>query len=86
MRWRYAPRQLKMPSTGTQITPDSRGPIINIISWILLVLTCLATLTKIWSKWDLTKKLQADDYYLTGAMVRTTAEKRNDGGALTWSS
>ena len=57
-------------SSIVAVTPDNQGPIVNIISWILLVCTCLATLAKVWSKWSLTRKLEADDFYLTGAMVR----------------
>jgi hypothetical protein len=60
-----------MATGGVAITPEDHGPIINVISWILMVLTCLATLAKVWSKWSLTKKLQADDYYMAIAMVRS---------------
>ncbi|KAL9116677.1 MAG: hypothetical protein Q9187_006797, partial [Circinaria calcarea] len=58
-----------MPSNGITITPQNRGPIINILSWILMVTMCLATLVKVYSKWSIMRTLQADDYYLAAAMI-----------------
>ena len=58
-----------MPSNGITITAQNRGPVINILSWILMVVMCLATLVKVYSKWSIMRTLQADDYYLAAAMV-----------------
>lgn len=61
-----------MASGGVVISEQDRGPWVNIISWILLVVTCLATSIKVYSKWSLRHALEADDYYLSGAMVCST--------------
>ena len=58
-----------MSSTGITITAQNRGPVINLLSWILMVVMCLATFVKVYSKWSIMRTLQADDYYLTAAMV-----------------
>ncbi|KAL8801576.1 MAG: hypothetical protein Q9182_004362 [Xanthomendoza sp. 2 TL-2023] len=50
-----------MVSTGVTISPEHRGPWINVVTWILLVLMCLATLVKAFTKWILMRKLQNDD-------------------------
>ncbi|KAL8698019.1 MAG: hypothetical protein Q9224_002049 [Gallowayella concinna] len=50
-----------MVSNGVTISPEHRGPWINVATWILLVLMCLATLVKVITKWILIRKLQYDD-------------------------
>ena len=67
-----------MAPGGIIITSDNQGPIINIISWILIVLSFLATSAKVWSKWSLTKRLHADDYYLTAALVSDACTAHHD--------
>ena len=59
-----------MSSTQVVITSEKRGPIINIITWILLVVTFLATFVKVFSKWVLVRKLQHDDAYMIATMVQ----------------
>ena len=58
-----------MGSSRVTVSAQNRGPLINIVSWILLVIMCLATLVKVYGKWSTRHTLQYDDIYLTAAMV-----------------
>ena len=49
---------------------ENRGPVINIIIWILFVVTVLATFVKVFSKWVMVRKLLHDDAYMIAAMVQ----------------
>lgn len=51
------------------VTPDNRGPLVNMATWLTLVVTCLATFTKIGSKLRKTGSLQGDDFFMFAAMV-----------------
>jgi hypothetical protein len=46
-----------------------RGPLINVITWIALVVMCLATFIKFGAKLAKLQRLQLDDYYFLAAMV-----------------
>ena len=60
-----------MSSTSVvTITADNRGPIVNLASWILLTVMCLAAITKVSSKWLLINNLQPDDWYMITGMVQ----------------
>ncbi|MCJ1426815.1 hypothetical protein MMC29_004718 [Sticta canariensis] len=60
-----------MASGKVMITAENRGPLINMPSWILLVVMCLTTLVKITSKWLMVHRFQYDDIYMFAAMVVT---------------
>ncbi|KAL8821613.1 MAG: hypothetical protein Q9223_000356 [Gallowayella weberi] len=60
-----------MVSNGVSISPDHRGPWINVVTWILLVLMCLATLVKVITKWILIRKLQYDEALIVAATLVT---------------
>lgn len=51
------------------VTPDNRGPLINLATWLTLVVMCLATFTKIGSKLRKIGRLQGDDFFMFAAMV-----------------
>src|SRR2546423_4000150 len=51
------------------ITSDSRGPIVNIIGWIAMVITCLSVITVLVSKYIILRKLSWNDLLLTFAML-----------------
>lgn len=51
------------------VTPDNRGPLINLATWLTLVVMCLATFTKIGSKLRKIGRLQGDDFLMFAAMV-----------------
>lgn len=59
------------PEQPTQVlvTPDNRGPLINLATWLTLVVMCLATFTKIGSKLRKIGRLQGDDLLMFAAMV-----------------
>lgn len=59
-----------MASGKLRITAENRGPLINIATWILLVVMSLTTLVKIFSKWFMVHRLQYDDIYMFVAMVK----------------
>ncbi|KAL8952508.1 MAG: hypothetical protein Q9222_001576 [Ikaeria aurantiellina] len=59
-----------MSSHRVSISSDDRGPWINVVTWILLVVMVLATTVKCFTKWTLVHKLQLDDFFVTaGALV-----------------
>lgn len=62
-----------MASNGVIITPENHGPWINVITWILLLVACLATAVKVFSKWFLHRAFQYDDAHIIASMVRTAA-------------
>lgn len=65
-----------MASGKLVITSQNRGPLINIATWILLVVMCLTTLVKVFSKWFMVHRLQYDDIYMFAAMVNCLSDHR----------
>lgn len=61
--------QRNMPPQQVRITSDDRGPLVNLASWITLVVVCLATLTKIATKLRKIGRPQGDDFMMFAAMV-----------------
>ena len=55
------------------ITSDSRGPIVNIIGWIAMVITCLSVITVLVSKYIILRKLSWNDLLLTFAGRRANS-------------
>lgn len=60
-------------SRAAVITGDERGPILNILTWFLLVISCLAVISKVFMKLKKNSFLMADDFLIAGALVRHTA-------------
>ncbi|KAI4221145.1 MAG: hypothetical protein LQ349_007916 [Xanthoria aureola] len=58
-----------MPSNGVNISPDDRGPWVNLVTWILLVVTVLSVAVKGFSKWTLLHKFQYDDLLVAAAAL-----------------
>lgn len=58
-----------MTSKAVIISADNRGPWINIVTWILGVLVCLAALIKLLSKRVRSHTTQYDDGYVVAATV-----------------
>ena len=58
-----------MSSHRVHTDASNRGPLANIINWILLVVMCLAALVKVFTKWILIRNLQFDDAFTILAMV-----------------
>lgn len=52
-------------------TPDDYGPVINIVTWFLLVTTTLAVIARIATKVVISRRTDADDYVTFVALVRT---------------
>lgn len=57
------------------VTADNRGPLANLAAWILLTFMCLATITKVASKWLLIHALQIDDWYMIAGTVCSPTQK-----------
>lgn len=64
-----------MTSGKVVITAENRGPLINIPTWILLVVMCITALVKIFSKWFMVHRLQYDDFYMIAAMVNCPSDR-----------
>ena len=56
-------------------TPDDYGPVINIITWFLLVTTTLAVIARIATKLAISRRIDADDYVTFVALVRTLSSE-----------
>ncbi|KAI9832415.1 MAG: hypothetical protein M1819_004404 [Sarea resinae] len=51
------------------ITAANHGPLLNIISWILMVVMCLAVLTVLTTKYIVLRQFRWDDLLITAAMA-----------------
>ncbi|KAL8918447.1 MAG: hypothetical protein Q9208_007353 [Pyrenodesmia sp. 3 TL-2023] len=58
-----------MASNGVIITPANRGPWINVFTWILLIVACLVTAAKVFSKWVLLRVFQYDDAHMVASTL-----------------
>ena len=58
-----------MASSGVVISAGNRGPWINIVTWILGVIMCLASFIKVLSKRVRSHTTQQDDLYVIAATV-----------------
>lgn len=50
-------------------TNSYQGPVINVSTWIMLIIASLAVIAKISSKWYLLHKIQLDDVWIFFSMV-----------------
>ncbi|APA12773.1 hypothetical protein sscle_10g075430 [Sclerotinia sclerotiorum 1980 UF-70] len=56
------------------VTADNHGPLLNVAMWIVLVPMVIATLTKVYIKYDTLRKIQLDDYFGLIAMLSSVAQ------------
>jgi len=45
------------------------GPFLNVVTWVLLVTSFLAVLTRLGTKKALRRRIDVDDYLVVGALV-----------------
>lgn len=50
-------------------SPDNLTPVINIITWLLLILATLSVLTKLATKYLIIHRLTYDDYLIILSLV-----------------
>lgn len=55
-----------------QDSPDNHGAVVNIVSWFLLVFSSLLILTRLGTKWAVSRVLHVDD----GMIVLSLVESR----------
>lgn len=60
---------MMMESRRVLITDEDRGPIVNIATWIALVVMSIIVSMKTISRWATIHKLRRDDFYIIVAMV-----------------
>ncbi|ORY02846.1 hypothetical protein BCR34DRAFT_78853 [Clohesyomyces aquaticus] len=65
----HLPSTEAMASDRIHTDATNRGPLVNIITWILLVVMCLASILKVFTKWILIRNLQYDDAFTVFAML-----------------
>ena len=56
-------------SSSNIVTPQNYGPLVGVVSWVLLVVSVLATVTRIWIKLAISWTLSIDDTMLCVALV-----------------
>lgn len=54
---------------------DSHGAVVNIVSWLLLIFSSLAVLTRLGTKWAVTKQFHMDDVMIIISQVSHTVLK-----------
>ena len=58
-----------MVSQQTTLTANNHGRLVDIIAWVTLAATCLATGIKIGVKYSKIRGIERDDLYMLGAVV-----------------
>jgi hypothetical protein len=56
------------------ITPDKKGPVVNLVSWVTLTTMCLAVITVLVSKLMVLRRLTWNDSVIIAAMVCISSE------------
>jgi hypothetical protein len=59
-------------SVGTNLAQD-RGPLLNLVGWILLIIALLACLVKFYIKWRAFKRLDLNDLFFAFALLMAIA-------------
>lgn len=52
-----------------RIDATHRGPLLNLGTWIMMVIMIISVIAKITTKWAMVRKLQRDDALMIVAMV-----------------
>jgi hypothetical protein len=60
---------LEVMARSPVISPNSKGPIVNLVGWISMVTMCLSVITVLISKYIMLRKLTWNDLLLTLAML-----------------
>jgi hypothetical protein len=50
--------------------PNSHGPLINVLTWFLVIVSFLTVSTRIATKWLVSKKVNIDDAMISASLVR----------------
>lgn len=50
-------------------SPDNHGAIVNIVSWFLLICSSLLTLTRLGTKYGVSKAFHVDDGFVVTSLV-----------------
>lgn len=56
-------------STSSVPGPGTRGSIVNVLSWFLIVTSFLAVTTRLVIKYIVTRKVNSDDWAITISLV-----------------
>ena len=62
-----------MAQTANAITPENQGALVNVITWVFMVVMIMASATKVVNIWYRKGKLALDDYLLMAAVVSARA-------------
>jgi hypothetical protein len=49
--------------------PNNHGPLINVLTWFLAIVSFLTVSTRIATKWLVSKKLNTDDAMISASLV-----------------
>ncbi|KAF4630594.1 hypothetical protein G7Y89_g7542 [Cudoniella acicularis] len=61
------------------IDDSHKGPLINLASWLTLVPMVFFVMTKVWTKWNMTKAFQLDDGYMAfGTLIAIAGTVNTD--------
>ncbi|KAI1084205.1 hypothetical protein F5B20DRAFT_524031 [Whalleya microplaca] len=52
-----------------QDSPDNHGAVVNIVSWFLLICSSLLVITRIGTKWGVSKSVHMDDSMIVGSLI-----------------
>ncbi|MCJ1370096.1 hypothetical protein MMC20_001308 [Loxospora ochrophaea] len=55
-------------------SPDNHGPLINIIAWLAIVISVLAVLARMGTKWFVQHKVDWDDGAIAAALIAAVAQ------------
>lgn len=58
------------------VTADDRGPLVNVLAWFLVIVSCLTVFTRIATKWLVSHKINLDDAMILISLV--SAEYSNN--------
>jgi hypothetical protein len=50
--------------------PNNHGPLVNVLTWFLIIVSFLTVSTRIATKWLVSKKVNIDDAMISVSLVR----------------
>lgn len=62
--------QMTLIKRQNSVQSDNFGPVLGVLVWFLLIITFLFVITRIATKYALSRRLGADDFVILGALVR----------------
>lgn len=57
------------------VTASNRGPLVNVLAWFLVIVSCLTTSTRIATKWLVSQTISLDDGMIIISLVRKITEE-----------